>query len=180
MGLCAQLGATQRCVGLPLGPNGAWLASLAMKTLFLLAAFLVLACPAFAQLPGAETLAGLVIQQFDKDHDGNVDINEWQNGALDGFVQMDRDEDGFISDSELDALTDELADEVGKLGAVACVALIKKILFTFDTDKDGRISKAEYEAGCAKLFKMLDANHDGIVTKAELADLPLKLFSRGG
>ena len=72
--------------------------------------------------------------------------------------------------------SDEISDEVGKLGAVACVALIKKILFTFDTDHDRRVSNAEYEAGCAKLFKLLDTNHDGLLTKAELAELPFKLF----
>ena len=75
-----------------------------MKALFLLPFLLPPRHPAFAQLPGTDMLAGLIIQQFDKDHDGNVDINEWQNGANDGFVQMDRDQDGFISDSEIEAL----------------------------------------------------------------------------
>jgi Ca2+-binding EF-hand superfamily protein len=106
-----------------------------------------------------------------------VDINEWQNGANDGFVEMDRDQDGFISDSEIEALSGDISEEVGRIGAIACVALIKKILFTFDADHDGRISKAEYEAGCAKLFKLLDTNHDGLLTKAELAELPIKLFT---
>ena len=59
---------------------------------------------------------------------------------------------------------------------MACVALIKKILLTFDTDGDRRISKAEYEQGCARLFKLLDTNHDGLLSKAELAELPIKLF----
>jgi len=147
-----------------------------MKTLLLLPFLLVLAAPAFAELPGTDLLAGLVIQQFDRDHDGNIDINEWQNGTNDGFVEMDHDQDGFISASEIEALSDDLSDEVGRIGAVACVALIKKVLFTFDTDHDGRISKAEYEAGCARLFKLLDTNHDGLLTKAELAELPIKLF----
>jgi len=153
-----------------------------MKSLFLLplASILILATRAFAELPGTEMLANLVVQQFDRDHDGMIDINEWQNGANDGFVQMDHDQDGFISESEIEALTDDISDEVGRIGAVACVALIKRILFTFDTDHDGRISKAEYETGCAKIFKLLDTNHDGLLTKAELAELPVKLFQRGG
>ena len=149
-----------------------------MKALLFLPLVLVflLATPAFAELPGTDLLAGMVVQQFDRDHDGMIDINEWQNGANDGFVQMDRDQDGFISESEIEALSDEISDDVGRIGAVACVALIKKILFTFDTDHDGRISKAEFETGCAKLFKLLDTNHDGLVTRAELAELPIKLF----
>jgi Ca2+-binding EF-hand superfamily protein len=147
--------------------------------LLLLVFILVLSTHAFAELPGTDLLAGLVVQQFDRDHDGMIDINEWQNGANDGFVQMDHDQDGCISESEIEALTDDVSDEVGRLGAVACVALIKKILFTFDTDHDGRISKAEYEAGCAKTFKLLDTNHDGLLTRTELAELPIKLFQRG-
>lgn len=151
-----------------------------MKALFLLPCFLLLVgtLPASAQLPGMEALAGLIIGQFDRDHDGNVDINEWQNGANDGFIQMDHDQDGFISEGEIDALSDDISEEIGKLGAAAAVVLIKKILFTFDTDHDHRISKAEYEAGCAALFKLLDTNKDGLLTKAELAELPVRLFQR--
>ncbi|MEI9892468.1 MAG: hypothetical protein WDN28_00725 [Chthoniobacter sp.] len=150
-----------------------------MKALFLLPV-LFLATSAFAELPGTDLLAGLIVKQFDRDHDGNVDLNEWQNGANDGFIEMDHDQDGFISEGELDALADPIAEELGKLGAVASVALIKKILFTFDTDHDRRISKGEYETGCAALFKLLDTNQDGVLTKPELADLPLRLFKSGG
>jgi Ca2+-binding EF-hand superfamily protein len=107
-----------------------------------------------------------------------IDINEWKNGTNDGFDEIDTDRDGFISESEIDALAGPLSEEFTKFGAVACVALIKKILFTFDTDGDHRISKAEYEQGCASLFKLLDTNHDGVLTKAELADLPMRLFAR--
>lgn len=148
-----------------------------MKALFLLPLLVFFfATPAFAQLPGMDMLASLVVKQFDRDNDGNVDINEWQNGTNDGFVEMDRDQDGFVSESELDALADPISEEVGKFGAAACVILIKKILFTFDTDHDRRISKAEYETGCAAIFKMLDVNHDSLLTKAELADLPVRVF----
>jgi Ca2+-binding EF-hand superfamily protein len=148
-----------------------------MKAL-LFVPLLFLAVSASAQLPGSDLLAGLVIKQFDRDNDGNVDINEWQNGANDGFVEMDHDQDGFVSESEIDALADPISEEIGKLGASAAVVLIKKILFTFDTDHDRRISKAEYETGCAALFKLLDTNHDGLVSKAELGELPLVLFKR--
>ena len=146
-----------------------------MKALFLLP-FLFLAAAAPAELPGTDLLAGLIVKQFDRDHDGNVDVNEWQNGANDGFVEMDHDQDGFISEGEIDALTEDISEEIGKLGAMASVALIKKILFVFDTDRDRRISKSEYETGCTALFKLLDTKHDGLLTKGELADLPLRLF----
>jgi Ca2+-binding EF-hand superfamily protein len=120
-----------------------------MKALLFLPLVLVVvfAPSALAELPVTDLLAGIVVQQFDRDHDGMIDINEWQNGANDGFIHMDHDQDGFISNSEIEALSDDISDEVGRI-----------------------------ETGCAKLFKLLDTNHDGLVTKAELADLPLKLF----
>ncbi|HSI15621.1 MAG TPA: hypothetical protein VK961_26480 [Chthoniobacter sp.] len=146
-----------------------------MKALLLLP-LLFFATPAFAQLPGMDTLAALVVKQFDRDGDGNIDINEWQNGSNDGFIEMDRDQDGFVSEAELDALAEPISEEVGKFGAAASIVLIKKILFTFDTDHDRRVSKAEYETGCTALFKLLDINHDNLLTKSELADLPVRLF----
>lgn len=149
-----------------------------MKTL-LVFAILLLGVPAFAQLPGTDLLAGLLIKEFDTDHDSMIDINEWQNGTNEGFDEVDTNHDGFISESEIDDLAGPLAEEMPKIAADACVVLIKKILFTFDTDGDRRVSKAEYEKGCANLFKMLDVNHDGVLTKAELADLPLKIFQQG-
>jgi Ca2+-binding EF-hand superfamily protein len=151
-----------------------------MKTLLLFLAMAVCAAPLRAQLPGMDILAGLIIKQFDRDHDSQIDVNEWQNGCNEGFDEVDTDHDGFISEGEIDALAEPLSEEMTKLGAAACVVLIKKILFTFDTDGDHRISKAEYEKGCAALFKLLDENHDGVLTSAEIAKLPLKLFQRPG
>jgi Ca2+-binding EF-hand superfamily protein len=136
------------------------------------------AVPAFAELPGADLLASLLITQFDRDHDGNIDGNEWETGINDGFVELDHDRDGSISESEIDALVETLGDDIGRLGATAVVALIKKMLFTFDTNGDRNISKTEYDEGCSAIFKLLDTNHDGLLSKAELAELPARLLLR--
>lgn len=37
-----------------------------------------------------------------------------------------------------------------------------------DADGDGRISRAEHQAGARKMFTQCDANHDGMVTAAEM------------
>jgi len=37
-----------------------------------------------------------------------------------------------------------------------------------DTNKDGVVTKAEFDAGHAKHFKAMDANHDGKITVAEM------------
>ena len=148
-----------------------------MKALFV-SALLLFAVPAFAELPGMDILADLVIKQFDTDHNSMIDINEWQNGAGAGFEELDHDHDGFISESEIDALVDPLSEDFGKIGATACVFLIKKILFTFDTDGDKRVSRFEYDQGVAALFKLLDTNKDGLISRDELAELPVKLLTK--
>jgi len=148
--------------------------------LLLLIPLLLVAIPAFAELPGMDTLASLIIKQFDRDRNAMIDINEWKNGVRDGFTEIDHDRDGFITESEIDTLVEPLSEEFTKFGAPAAVALIKKIIFVFDTDGDRRVSVAEYEESCANLFKTLDANHDGLITQAELADLPTKFLARVG
>lgn len=139
---------------------------------------ILIAGPAFAELPGMDILAKLLLERFDSDHNSLVDINEWQNGAGDGFGELDHDHDGFISESEIDALADPLSEDFGRVGANACVFLIKKTLFTFDTDGDKRVSHLEYDDGVVALFKRLDTNKDGLVSQEELGELPLKLMTK--
>jgi Ca2+-binding EF-hand superfamily protein len=48
---------------------------------------------------------------------------------------------------------------------------VDDVFARLDTDKDGRISKAEAGKGprLSKHFEAVDADHDGFVTKAELS-----------
>jgi hypothetical protein len=45
---------------------------------------------------------------------------------------------------------------------------VKQLLFLMDTDKDGKISKAEFMNFMASEFDNLDTNHDGVLDVREL------------
>ena len=42
---------------------------------------------------------------------------------------------------------------------------------TLDTDKDGKISRAEYLARAAKRFEHVDSNNDGFLSKEEMRSM---------
>ncbi len=146
-----------------------------MKIATLLLSLLLLTST-YAALPGADLLSGVIMKALDRDYDGKLDADEWKDGTDDGFVEIDHDLDGFDTPSEIETLSDPLADDLGKLGASLCVTLIEKMFMTLDQDGDHRVSKAEYEDGTGAIFKRLDTNHDGVLTKAELNDLPTTLL----
>lgn len=63
------------------------------------------------------------------------------------FRQMDVNIDGAIDKAEAGARAQALE--------------------TFDTDHDGRVSRAEFSGGRLARFDQVDADHDGIVTNKE-------------
>ena len=54
------------------------------------------------------------------------------------------------------------------------------MFFHLDTDDDGTITKAEFDARHEARFKALDTDGDGVVTKAEVRDAMAKVKSRRG
>ena len=130
--------------------------------------------PSLAALPGAEALAGLILGEFDLNADSIVDAGEWQAGVEKGFDEMDANGDGSLSEAELDGLAGPISEGAGGIVADVLTGLIKRIVMTLDKNGDKLVSKAEYLAGCEKIFKMLDANQDGQLSKVELLDLPAK------
>jgi Ca2+-binding EF-hand superfamily protein len=142
-------------------------------------ALLVLGGQAFASVPGADLLARVIMKDLDRDFDGKIDANEWKDGTLDGFVEMDRNLDNLVVGSEIKTLSEPLSNDLGKVGARICVSLIESLFMTLDKDGDHCVSKVEYEDGCAAVFKKLDTDHDGFLTNAELLELPTKLIKGG-
>jgi hypothetical protein len=150
------------------------------KKASLCVALLVLGTQAFAAVPGADLLAKIIMKDLDRDFDGKIDANEWKDGTFDGFVEMDRNLDNKVVSAEIKTLSEPLSDDVGKVGARICVALIESLFMTLDKDGDHCVSKTEYQDGCDAVFKKLDTDHDGFLTNAELLELPTKLIIKGG
>jgi len=99
------------------------------------------------------------ILEADANHDGMVTRNElivWRNAEFDRF---DRNHDGYID-----------AGDAPRFAAQA-KARIDEARAAFDTNHDGRISRAEFIDKPNPLFDMADLNHDDVLDPYELKQL---------
>jgi hypothetical protein len=147
-----------------------------LKLFVLLVLSSSLAVTAPAALPGAESLAKLIVAEFDTNSDGSLDAGEWQGGIDGSFGDMDANGDGHVDPAEADDLTEDIAEEAGETVATVIVALIKQILLNLDTDGDKLISRKEYSALSIGLFNKLDTDKSNALSLPELSELPVKLL----
>jgi len=148
-----------------------------MKHTHIAFTILLFAAPALhAALPGAESLAGLITKQFDANGDSILDQTEWQTGIASGFQEMDGDGDGSTTALEIDSLAGSISKETGELAGKVVTVLIKQLVLTMDTDKDGAVSLKEYTTQATAIFSKLDVNKNGSVEQAELVELPKRLI----
>ena len=147
-----------------------------MKTILCALLVCFAASTASAALPGAETLAKLIMHEFDTNTDDLVDSGEWQGGISESFGKLDENGDGSIQGEEVDGLQKDISDQTGDFAAGLIVALIKQAVLSLDSDGDKLVSRKEYDALTTDIFTRLDADRGSSLTLAELAELPVKLI----
>jgi hypothetical protein len=131
-----------------------------------------------AAVPGAEALAGVILDEFDTNADAKLDQGEWQGGIGDSFGSLDTNGDGSIASNEVDGIKGDLASKTGDLTASVLVVVVKQVLLALDSDKDRLVSKKEYDTLSNDVFEKLDSDKDKILGKAELSELPVKLIAQ--
>lgn len=133
-------------------------------------AFLSLAAcaPAAAQQhDGSRMLEQL--EKADTNNDGAISKAEFTAYRASQFKRIDRNGDGFITDSDIPArLQRRLPPEMSS----------DKMQATFDVNKDGKVSEQEYTSGPSLMFDRADTNGDSVVTKQELQALRTALANR--
>lgn len=137
-----------------------------------------LVVPMHAALPGADALAQLIAKSFDTNSDDLIDAGEWQAGVADGFSKLDKNSDGSIQGTEMDALKGDIASETGEVAALFVVGLIKQVPMSLDSDKNMSVSRKEYDELSLGVFGKLDADKSNNLTLAEVAELPVKLLAK--
>lgn len=139
-----------------------------MKTNFNLKVWLiamVLIIPmVVTQTSSGQESSGRFIQHFDRDQDGRISADEFP-GPQDHFTQLDENSDGYIDETEA---SKERPPHLGKRN--------RGFLKRFDTDGDGKVSKAEFTNSVDSHFDRLDKNDDGYVDETEAPKGP----PRGG
>jgi Ca2+-binding EF-hand superfamily protein len=142
-----------------------------------------LATAAYAAGPGG------FLKGADLNKDGSIDQTEFQQTRDKWFADLDADKDGFVTADELKAFGDKMHAEWAKKHADQASNdkpadagkkhgdFSQRILKRVDTDQDGKISKAEFDAEGSKLFAKLDRNSDGKVAENEM---PQRHWARFG
>ncbi len=126
-----------------------------MKTIVWITAALCLAAsPAMAQQRGGGGLDRLLA--WDANGDGAITRAEAEAGRLAMFARLDADDDGYLSEAERAAMRQGQRQGGRDRSAAA------------DTDRDGRISRAEMNASPIRGFERIDANRDGVASADEI------------
>ena len=98
------------------------------------------------------------VSAWDADKDGKVSRKEFQGPAR-FFDRLDADGDGFVTKAE----AGKRASRRGR-GNRDGAPMVDRVSKAMDTDKDGKVSKAEWDA----FFSKADRNGDGVLQHEEL------------
>ncbi len=93
--------------------------------------------------------------RFDKDGDGKVAISELDARHKEFLAKADKDGDGYVTKDEMDALhKDRMAEHQARRFP--------------DANNDGSVDRREFEDAAREKFDKLDANGDGLISKEEM------------
>lgn len=118
------------------------------------------ATPALAQVGGGGPLAQFTASDANKD--GIITRDEYRTQRTKNYSQVDKNGDGSITTAELSAV---MPNAQAKM-------MVGFAIGRFDTNKDKKISKAEWAAAPMTMFDRTDTNKDNKVTQDELKNLP--------
>lgn len=96
-----------------------------------------------------------MLQALDLNHDGVIEADEIA-AASKSLLALDKNGDGQITADEMQPRQQGPQE------------MVQHFLAKFDTNKDGKISKAEAPEGMQKDFDAIDENHDGFLDRDEL------------
>ncbi|MGB3393179.1 MAG: EF-hand domain-containing protein [Stenotrophomonas sp.] len=114
------------------------------------------------RMPTSHNLAGMK-EIYDRNGDGSVDRTEFEQVRAEMFAASNRSGTGKVSfedylaefEDRLDRRAASVREASAQQGRVRFKAL--------DTDKDGRMTFAEYQVSGKRLFDRADSNGDGVV-----------------
>jgi len=122
------------------------------------------------------------LRSMDANHDGLISATEFK-GPMPAFAKLDVDQNGTISRAELAKVfqtpnarhasqTTQPIATAPKIGAATTTPVTlgpwAKRILAMDTNKDGKVCKAEFLKGLEARFDYLDQDKDGSITTADI------------
>ena len=104
-----------------------------------------------------------MFQMMDSNGDGKISADEHEAGAKMMFDKMDANKDGKVTAAEMDAAHEQIAGKAKK-PHMSAADKIKVV----DSNHDGVLSEQEHVAGAKMMFDKMDTDKDGFLTKAEM------------
>lgn len=103
-------------------------------------------------------------KKMDTNSDGRITSSEHEASSMEKFNKADANRDSMLSKGELVGF---MVDEKEKSGKKAEKKSSKK-MDKFDSNKDGQLTRDEYQSGSRDFFSKMDSNTDGALTKDEM------------
>jgi Ca2+-binding EF-hand superfamily protein len=113
-----------------------------------------------ALMASAQTIdrVARLIQAADANADGDVTQEEFLAFRAKQFPRLDRNKDGTISIADVpERLQNRMKDKVEN----------GDVIHGFDLNGDKQVSRQEFESGPTKIFDSYDTDKNGIISKAE-------------
>ena len=117
-----------------------------------LAGILALGAAAYAKDKGGDHFS-----RFDKDGDGKVAVSELDARHKEMLAEADKDGDGYVTKDEMRSLHEShMADRKARMFP--------------DANNDGKVSRREFEDATRDHFNKMDKDGDGLLTEEEMGD----------
>ena len=94
----------------------------------------------------------------DTNGDGTITREEFAAARARGFEKLDRDGDGIIRKADFSRLA-KIKPEAGQR--------LQRMIDAADTNRDGKVTRAEFAAAPAPMFDRADTDRDGMLSKTE-------------
>ena len=113
---------------------------------------------------------GASFDKMDADKDGKISRDEYLKTHDERFKKFDVNGDGYLTQEEVKETAGQMSEEAKK----KAIQKAKMRFDAIDTDKDGKISKAEWMSAhpnrpeAETVFDEIDTDGDGYLTKKEL------------
>lgn len=119
----------------------------------------VFTCPAGYSVAAEQMTREEVMATADKNHDGRIDLQEFNQRLTEVFFFADTDKDGKLSWEELHAVVVDADPQRFKAA---------------DSDGDGKLAMYEFLYALDLDFIQADKNHDGVLDMEEVAAMLVK------
>jgi len=106
---------------------------------------------------GRGGLLGGMLRSADANKDGIITLDEALAAGEKEFARLDRNRDGGVDKADGDATRKEMTDYG-----------VKRFIHHYGADKDGKVTREQFNKKAAERFAMMDLDNDGKITRQEM------------